>query len=365
MVIFLALLMLFSFNKSCAEKTSRDLSILHLSLHKGCINDFQEVAKELSLNVTSWYIHDNRTYFDPIQGNGIYNITHALAQRVWEKHQAYFESFDVIITSDTAPLSRIFLQNSWQKPLIIWICNRFDYADSQTAAGQFPDQGYYELFKKATFQKNVKIVSYTPYEHHYARSKGIEIGTQTIRPIGCAPKNLTKSAIPSHINKSDTLFLYPRLPRECIQAIDQECKKHNVQIYTGSYNGPDDLTDFKGILYFPYAWSNLALFENLQRGVVHFVPSLTWFRKNVVSNFPIRSELKYIISTDHYYLCEWYNDDFKNYIVYFDSWQDLAEKVNKIDYTNLKERIIQKGLSHRDTVLSQWHELFKKITTEI
>ena len=62
-------------------------------------------------------------------GNAVYNIGHQRAETVWNRHKDYFDKFDVIVTSDTAPLSRIFLQNGWRKPLIIWVCNRFDYCD--------------------------------------------------------------------------------------------------------------------------------------------------------------------------------------------------------------------------------------------
>src|SRR3990172_2220243 len=84
---------------------------------------------------------------------------------------------------------RIFLQHGWQKPLIIWICNRFDFYDKYTRDHPFPDQEYYDLFNKATKQDTVKIIGYTPYEHEYVATKGITTGGLTIKPIGTKSDN--------------------------------------------------------------------------------------------------------------------------------------------------------------------------------
>lgn len=349
---------LFSFALICSFMTTSAtfaFKILHLSLHKGCINDFHEVAEQLNLDVTDWYIHEIRSTFDPAaQGNEIYNITHERAERVWQLNKDFFNQFDAIITSDTAPLSRIFLQNDWQKPLIIWICNRFDYADLATARGLFPDTEYYQLFKSAIHRPNVQIISYTPYEHFYAHQKGIKIGTQTIRPIGVLPKeNCTfKSGIPESICKEKTIFIVPRMTAYKADFIQKKCKELGIHTYYGTYNGPDDLTDFKGVLYYPYAWSNLALFENIQRGIVHFVPTprfvLELRNKNGIPCF----------TTSNFYLCDWYCDEYKDLFVYFDSWQELKEKIANTDYAAMHEKIKKAGFEHWQKNLNAWKDVF-------
>lgn len=332
--------------------------ILHISFHKGCIKDFEEVAHELSLNVTSWYIHDNVDDFDGVsRGNVIYNISHKRAQRVWERHKEYFNSFDMIITSDTAPLSRIFLQNNWKKPLIIWVCNRFDYSDCGTREGDFPDAEYYDLFKKATKMKNVRIVAYTPYEHVYMREKGINAGSLTIKPIGSLEEGMrsgSKSAIPETIDQKNVLFIYPRLDSEDqLKYVEQRCASVGLKTYSGAYNGPNDLEGFKGIIYFPYAWSNLALFENLQRGIIHFVPTERFVRElgSKVRNCTVQ----------RFELVEWYMPEYRPYLVYFDSWQDLKNKVNQ-DYSALQKEICKAGAGHRQEMLHRWDRLFAGLT---
>ncbi len=339
------------------------LRVLHIGFHKGCLDDFAEVGKELGLEVTSWYVLSaelDRTHFDGIStGNAVYNISHDRAERVWDKHKSYFKQFDVIVTSDTAPLARIFLQNGWEKPLIIWICNRFDYYDPDSLDGAFPDNEYYDLIRKATHMQNVKIVSYTPYEHIYARAKGVDIGTLTIKPIGTLPKKknaLSCSAIPASIDKKHTIFIYPRLESDHVRYIAQQCSDRDIQTYSGGYNGPEDLTEFKGVLYVPYQLSNLALFENLQRGIVHFVPSQEFMHNARRSGMPIRCFISGPIE-----LCEWYFPEYRNLLVFFDSWDDLAYKVKSTDYNALSSACKKAGAEHRKTMVTCWKEVLQSL----
>jgi hypothetical protein len=340
----------------------KSLKILHMSLHAGCIKDFEEVGKELDLDLISWYIHKSPEQFEGFraENNNIYNIGPERAARVWQKNKDYFEQFDVIVTSDTAPLSRIFLQNNWQKPLIIWVCNRFDYANLGHQDEQFPDKEYYELFSKATTMPNVKIISYTPYEHYYAKTiHGIDIGTRTIKPIGIAEQPLSAdfvSAIPAEINKEETLFLFPRMNEIQLKWIQNLCKIIRVDTYTCIYNGPEDLKGFKGVLFFPYAWSNIALFENIQRGIIHFVPSEHFIKDLYRQRAPIR-----FFSIEDLHLCEWYCEEYRDLFIYFHSWDDLAKKVRRLENAEeLRKKIKEFGKQHRAKMLAAWEQVFKE-----
>jgi hypothetical protein len=80
------------------------------------MKDFEDVARELDLDLTSWFVQRlPQGFWEGFHaGNEIYNVSHRRAQRVWALHHEFFKQFDVIVTSDTAPLSRIFLQNGWR-----------------------------------------------------------------------------------------------------------------------------------------------------------------------------------------------------------------------------------------------------------
>ena len=346
----------------CSGELSNDHKVLHLSFHQGCIEEFAEVGKELGLQLTSWFILSDSSRFDGItKSNDIYNINHKRAERIWNLHKEYFDQFDAVVTSDTAPLSRIFLQNGWSKPLIIWVCNRFDYADTSIQEYHFPDQEYYELFKKATTMPNVKIISYTPYEYIHAAQKGVNIGTFTIKPIGKCEnhyRNGDQSYIPSDIDKSKTIFLHPRFFGCPIERIKQLLNDNEIPFYFGTYNGPYDLKDFKGILSFPYAWSTLSMFENIQNGLVHFVPSETFMLELLKTGWAKHQSIASNFRSHFFKVSELYLEENKPVIVYFDSWQDLKNKINSLNYTSMHTRILQFADQHKTTMLNRWQDVF-------
>lgn len=380
---FLTLLFIFGlFQISLAQITDiQKLKVLHFSFHNGCIKDFEAVGRELNLDLTSWYIYSAdlpRSHFDGYtqSGNAVFNMSHERAEKVWEKHKDYFNQFDLIITSDTAPLSRIFLQNNWQKPLIIWICNRFDYFDCGSYDGKFPDKEYYELFRKATKMPNVKVIGYVAYEHFYAAQKGIDTGWHTIKPLGALwdstkdtlwhlnpGSDLWKSAlengksyIPENIKKEDTLFIPPRLADHERDHLLKICDSLGIKAYCGPHNGPYDIQDFKGILHFPYAWSNISLFENLQMGLPHFVPSIKFLHELSRGGGSYR-----IFTLNNLEYCEWYCPENNEVITYFDSWEDLKHKVQTMDYSKMREKIRAFGKKHKETMLARWNEVFEQL----
>ena len=129
-----------------------------------------------------------------------------------------------------------------------------------------------------------------------------------------------------------------------------------MKTFSGVYNGPEDLKGFKGIIYYPYAFSNLAVFENFQRGLVHFVPSEKFIRSEWSKRNPAHCCVR-----GNFKECEWYQDQYKEVIVYYDSWEDLKQKVDSLDYESLCKKVRALGLNHRETQLRKWGEVFDEV----
>lgn len=351
-LIYLVIVLIFS-----GEIIARPINALHITLSEQCKKEFEEVAQILGINLTSWFVQElerlkgNGFWEGSYVGNEIYNVGPRRAKRVWDKHKDFFNKFDVIITSDTMPLSRIFLQNGWKKPLIMWVCNRFDYSHPGGGEDAFPDMAYYESIRKAATMPNVRIVSYTPYERLYAQRSGIEFPDVCIKPIGVKIASC-RSVIPPHVEKKETVFIYPTLLESAHKYVSESCRSYGIKTYTGAHNGALDLMDFKGVLYFPYQWSDVVLFEGLQEGVIFFVPSKKFVHDNQhIIRAPALADLD---------MCEWYAHGNASCIVYFDSWQDLKNKTMK-DYTELKRLCILVGGAHRNVMLSEWFTLFDEL----
>jgi hypothetical protein len=323
------------------------MKILHISFHNGCHNEITFVMDKLK----------HKLFFLPFDDGtkGKYNIGHERAEKYWNEHKDYFNKFDLIITSDTAPISRVFLQNGWTKPLIIWINNRFDYTDQATNDCNFPDDEYYNLFREAVNMENVKIIGYTEFENYYCREiRGIDIGNNVIKPIGCVSdvynnKNLTKIEF-----KSDTVFVGPYHNDNIMMNLTNKLKELNIPVYNGRFNGPYDLAEFRCVVHIPYAWSNYSLFEGIQSGIVYFIPSKDFLIK-------LKKDKDFFwsppYSDDNLHLAEWYNDENKDCFVYFRNWDDLKIKIFTTNYVKKKEYLKKFGEEHKNKMLELWSQL--------
>ncbi len=337
------------------------LKVLHISFHTGCQNDLEYLSKKLNFKLEFISYSD-----DTVKGGDIYNITHERALNNWNKNKDYYNSFDIIITSDTAPLSRIFLQNNFKKKLIIWICNRFDYAHQPDAKKiGFPDKEYYDLIKNVKNRKNVSIIGYTPFENYYANNiKKLDIGNEFIKPIGQIGNvyNTYTSTIVE--NKENTFIIGPYHNDNRMMDLKSKVKSLGIKVFNGRYNGPKDLSEFAGVIHIPYAWSNLAFFEALQLEILLFIPSIKFLKFFIHTNIdglkkdsffwspPLREEVLH--------LSEWYCEDFKDVLIYFDSWDDLKYKINNLDYKAHKKKLRIIGDIHERNMLDKWKNILNK-----
>jgi hypothetical protein len=333
------------------------MKILHLSFHKGCINEFNYICDKLGYecHVLSQILEWNTNkLIQPIfeDDNQQYNITKDRANKYWKLYETYFNDFDSIITSDTAPLSRIFLQNNWNKPLIICICNRFDYSHGCNSG--FPDKEYYTLFKQSYLKNKIKIIGYTEFENYYCKAiRGVDIGNSVITPCG-GISELYKNFI-SKPELNNTFFIPPYHNDTIMMNLPEKIKELGYNSYSGKYNGPMDLLNYKAVIHIPYAWSNLAFFEMVSLGIIYFVPSIDFLNilrinKDFFWSPPfIQSSLN---------LSEWYNEDHKKLLIYFDSWEDLILKINSLNYDEHKKKLKGYGKILETDRLNKWKLLF-------
>ena len=217
------------------------------------------------------------------------------------------------------------------------------------------------LLRCAKNKKSVYTIPYTDFESLYAAHKNVTFNHATIQPSGMFSSEPKPSDIPTHIDKSKTFFIPPYL-NDASMNLTQQCSQLNIKTYNGRYNGPGDLAGFKGIIHIPYAWSNLAFFENMQSGIPYFIPSITFmlthFEKGTIW-WPNGNYFK-----DNYHYSEWYHEKHSEIITYFDSWDDLKYKIESTDFDVLRTNIQQYALEHQKNVLEQWKTIFTEIATD-
>ena len=87
--------------------------------------------------------------------------------------------------------------------------------------------------------------------------------------------------------------------------------------------------------------------------MIHVVPSLSFIKLLIMQHAPIR----YIDFYDSHWT-EWYLPENAELFVYFDSWDDLVQKINTIDYAAKSHTIKMFAQKHRSTMLSFWQSVF-------
>ena len=95
------------------------------------------------------------------------------------------------------------------------------------------------------------------------------------------------------------------------------------------------------------------MFENLQRGIVHFVPTMKFLTQLGFIRGGMGGNLHW---------SEWYFDQYRDVIVYFDSWDDLKHKVETTNYAAMKQNIRALGQQHRQEMIEKWVALFQELT---
>ena len=240
------------------------------------------------------------------------------------------------------------MQNGWKKPLIIWVCNRFDYSDQASLDCDFPDQEYYSLFNQACTQENVRVIAYTDYERHYARLKGIDISL-LIKPSGKSRNSLTQEVV-FDAKKSRMFFLPPYHNETKFMDAVAFYQTIGINSFCGRYNGAEELKAYKAIIHLPYAWSNLALFENLYLGNVYLLPSREFMKTLIHSDNYFHTS-----NTNEYYLSEWYAQENAPCFIYFDSWEDLAKKTKIVNFYEQRKVVHQLGQAHAQEMFARWN----------
>lgn len=350
------------------------MKFLHLNFHKGCEKEIHYVLTRLGHHVDSWRFDDGET--DPNSEN-IYRITHERAQKCWNLHRAFFDSYDAIITSDTCPLSRPFLQNHWRKPLLIWVCNRFDYL--------VYDEEFKNLIRDIPHRPLVRIFGYTFIESIYGKYiRGVDWGNDTvIKPIGKNVESQDKRKTYSlSVTPFSSIYIGEKgvetrnTPRFYVPLYGNETNLVNLRWILDDLGFANDsfkfshiseLLDFQGIVTIPYAWSTFALFERMQLGMVVFVPTENFlmhlFREN---ENPVRKwwfqDPFYLEHPERLAWSEWYCPENRDFFVYFDSWLDLGEKLKNTDYVSKTEQILKCGKEHETRVMGQWKDMIDSIT---
>lgn len=333
--------------------------VLHLSHHYGCLKDHQYICNEIGLDLTSIF----SLWDTEILPKGSFKMTKDLANSLWKPE--YFNQFDFVTTSDTAPISRIILENfdEFNGTLIIWVSNRFDY-------DMGGDVGWYQIFKQYSNHPRVKIVPYTEFENVWMNRFGISTSYPTIRPIGLTISDqLTDNEdylmgfdgnYELDLSGGDVLVSRYHNDNK-FQNSRKICEGFGLKTGTATYRGAEELKNLSDLyecfLIFPDAYSKFTTFELMQIGMPVILPSeellLDLSRK---PNYFFSTG----ISPQTVQYCEWYNEHYENFAVYFEEMDGIGEAVNMVreNRTAILQKMSDCAIIHKEHTMNQWKEIY-------
>jgi hypothetical protein len=313
------------------------MRVLHISHHVGCMRDHAYIYDKLGVEYEFWKFPKD-----------LFRITKDVADQIWNERNEYFNQFDFIVTSDTAPLSRIFMEHLDQlkAKVVVWICNRFDY-------NMEGDASFYEIFNRMSIehQDKVKIIPYSDFEGIWCKKSGISFHLPTITPIGIEKRELdykidglielktgyiedpnAKMHYNYPVELNNKLFIPIYGNDNYFYNIKQIFIENDIPFFNGGYKHPEDLKHCIGLVTFPDAFSKLITFETIQNEIVVFLPSpefLIQLHPTVNNNthYWFNSPVGHL-NQDLVQLCEWYR--FKECRIYFDSIPDMIHKIKTL-----------------------------------
>jgi len=262
---------------------------------------------------------------------------------------------DYVIISDIIPDSYIFLTNECHSKIILEITNRFDLMVDKNNLID-----YYEKFGRAIIEnKNITIVENNPYEVFYACQKGIFIPNYyLIRPVGFAPDEVfSKNYKVIH----EEIAIIDRTDQDSGVSVRQ-LKKLGIKhrILNKDYGGPLVLANYKALLILPYQVSIMKMMENFRYGVVMLIPTERLFRElsnDMYYEFP-EKDLKDVPNGLINYM-EWYNKEFIDFFIYFDSWDELPEIIKKTNFLKYRKREMEYMKKYEEKAINLWAQVLE------
>lgn len=339
--------------------TIENMKVLHLSFHVGCLNDIDYIWTQLGHEVTG------RRCWLP------YHITPDIAQSYWEEHEEEFQSYDLILTSDTAALSFIFLRQAHQlKPFLwIYICNRWNYAmESEPLFLQYLQHP----------PPRVMLIPFSEFERQWCAQFHIPVSIGVPPLVGRSIPKQAFTIEPTRLVRefgqlvrtherftplSQNIFIQSYFNHTQFMNLPEFLYQKGFSVHLGSYSHPSELKSYQALVVLPDAFQKYFMSESIQQKLLVFLPSTNFL-------FELTKQPRYFfnisgsggtLQREWVNYCEWYSCP--ECRVYFDSWDDLVEKLCQVTYYQkltapwldyYAEELETRGLTYWKTLVARW-----------
>lgn len=351
------------------------MKIFNLDCHISVIADLKHIFETLGHEVTSWSVSGHNWVFgkesskvDVVNQHTWGRLDGDMCDRFYERYKEELSQYDAFLC--TYPPAFSMLYERFGKPIILHIPIRYEvpFHSSREKWTEFN-----EYLRRGIDSGMIIPVANSEYDKRY-----FEFFVE--RQCLLIPSLCEYTETQWNPSKSKFLY-YSRLPINLDPSII--VNKDSL----GRYRW-EDLSQYNGIIMIPYNCSTMSIFEHYSANIPLFCPSekfmmslysehgsyvlseLTWNRTFGMapgsaiecdrSMDPNRYDDTNIMSK-WISLSDFYNREWMPHIVYFESIEDLYEKIRDTDLLHVSSKMKEFNIKRRSSIIDMWKSTLEKI----
>jgi len=321
--------------------------ILYISRNRNAVNNIKYIMDKLGYEVyhlNPWYSPSKRP---ECFNNGECS---SLFTTICRK-------YNYIIVNEIASDGYGYINSPCNSKIIFELNNRYDINISKNDINQFKGKLSSVINNKNEEQnKNISWVFNTPYEEFYTCKNGIFIPSyHIIHSIGLIDDvpNIDK------IERNNNLVVIDKSSKNSsITKFELNKRDIKYDFISLSKRKIKTLSQYKAQVILPYQVSSTEIMENFKYGVVMMIPSQSFLRE-LTDDENYSFEAKEIIRLEDGLekYTDWYNEDLKDFFVFFNSWDDIQGILHSVNFDKVREKAMKYAEKYEMEAIKQWKDV--------
>jgi hypothetical protein len=367
------------------------MRFFNIDLHISVIADIRHILESMGHQVTSWTLSDHawvmgetKSPVDVINDKNWRAIDASMCEAFYERYRDELNGYDAFLVTHTPCFAMLY--ERWQKPIIVVASTRYE----QPFAGDSRRWSAFNEFLLAAKESGQLVpLSNNRYDGEYAKCfTGFDWPTITsLCEYYDSPTRLQNpefvvwglydglSGIPGTIDRRQ---LAPQ--RSFSARLVSRLLRRGAPKYSWA-----DIAKYSGIVHVPYNASLMSMFEHYWGNFPIFVPSFEYMKDlyarphkngvlsqlsfNSVYGLPPGSAIKPLHGPDPnafedvdgmmewVKLADFYDQANMAHLVYFDSSDDLLEKMHGVDLPSISHSMNEHNKLRRQLAYAQWNDV--------
>ena len=356
------------------------MRFFNIDLHISVVEDIRMLLSEMGHQITSWNMSGHNWVFgrspaspDVISQKNWDKINPEMCDRFYERYKDELAGYDAFLTTHPPVLSWLF--ERWHKPIMVVASVRYEVPYSTQP----------ELWKKFTtyLTEGIDSSKIIPIANNKVDAAYAEYFTKrkwTHIPNICGYTGATYSP------KKQQFLYYSRLHQYTHYLCGSEIPNliHKERALPVGYKW-SELTQYKGVVAVPYNVSTMSIFEYYTQCMPMFFPTVdlmcqmrkdfesqvlsemtwnqTWNLTNKSAIIDSNDDPNNFKNPDTFrkwvQLADFYDTDWMPHIQYFNSWDELKNRLLSItsnELKNISNQMAVANVNRKRRVLDLWHQ---------